>query len=312
MKFRNYRDNEGINQSHLKTFLNYTKAKKLKDDDEENISFTIGSIVDTILTNNDEFNNLFYISKLEDKPSDSIMIIMKRYFELGGTSTIDLNLDLLYSVILNKGYCSNYKKETVINKVLKEGADYLEQLIEADNKTIISEYEYNLASDCANILATHNHTKNIFRGNIETQKEIYFDYEGLKCKALLDIWNKKELVYTDLKTTSFPTLHFPKSIIKYRYDFQLVFYEIALREYYRNKDKDLFYKIDNGFLELQIVVDNPYNSLPLVYKLSKEDRIKAKTDIDIAINNYKSYLETGILCPVEILNNNGLITTNLW
>jgi len=87
-----------------------------------------------------------------------------------------------------------------------------------------------------NLFLTHPNTASFFVDDGEVdivyQLPIFFAYKGVNCKALLDMvrvnHKLKSITSLDLKTTSGPILHFPNSVLSFRYDLQAAFYKEAL------------------------------------------------------------------------------------
>ena len=99
------------------------------------------------------------------------------------------------------------------------------------------------------------------------QYSIYFNYEGIECKALLDrviVDHKNKTIQPiDFKTMGDQTIYFPKSLRQRRYDIQAAFYTEALK----SKKEYETYKI----LPFKFIVESTINpGNPLVFTCSQE------------------------------------------
>lgn len=265
-KVQEYFDSEALNQSSLKK-LNMGLDKYLadlnKEEGPEKDYFLIGSAVDVILTGEEgQFEEEFYVSKLEKKPSEMEMNIIKQVFDkhiswlkslyLEG-SDIQIQIpplsdfeDYILEATNFYGWQPKWKEETRINKIIEVGSEYFEDLkasfgkkiLSADQKYIIDSVVYSFKN---NDRVKHlfdrsewNSTQNI---HIYYQLPLYFEIENVPCKCLFDILivhlNEDgeviKMVPIDVKTTSQYTINFPTAAKSYRYDIQAAWYTDALR-----------------------------------------------------------------------------------
>lgn len=101
------------------------------------------------------------------------------------------------------------------------------------------------------------------------EKEIYFEYKGVQCKAKLDLTG--DFFILDLKTTSESMLDFPKVVSKYMYHRQLAFYSLAHPA--------------QTVMIAAVKTDEPYSCQ--VYKLSESYINLGLNLVDQAIEKYK-------------------------
>lgn len=244
----NYRNYPAINQSYLKHidnvyFYNSLIAeKKTELFFEEKDYFTIGSGVDKMLTDKDNFNDEFYISKLSTKPSDKIKSIIQQIVsELNIEDKTNIKLldfrDLIIKVCKDQKFQSTYKDDTLVNTVVKDGEDYFIELLNSENKTILSMEEHNLILIIVNNILQNNTIKKLFNyeesfADVIFQHDIYFNINGINCKGLLDMVHINHVTQTitpiDIKTMGDYTLNFEQNFWKRRYDFQAAFYRDGL------------------------------------------------------------------------------------
>lgn len=236
-----YREHPNISQSELKACV---IGKKREDKPhlyyEEKDCLVMGSILDVIITDPSAFDEYFYIDTLETKPSAKIMSIMHQVYheEAPVESLFD---SAVLSVAREVGYQPNWKDETIIRNLIKEGVDYYRMLHEAGNRQIVSKEEYEEALQLATILTTHEYTTNNFnkiKGEyIHYQFPVYWK-DVIECKGLLDmvIFNddEKTIQPIDIKTTALPLTQWRSTAKRYGYLIQAAYYTDGLKAMYPN------------------------------------------------------------------------------
>ena len=286
----NYFNSDSISQSKLKLLLVSGEAfMNVKEPElffEEKKHFLIGSAVDDWITMGEEYmDNNYYITQLENKPSSKVMSIIQQYYSFlhnreDEEISDELQQDYLFVAIQEHEYQSNWKRETRINKVLREGEEYFNMLLLSDGKTILSQEEYDTISNIVNKLTTHPYTENYFdigdnkfaEIDVFYQLPIYFRFEidkvSVKCKALLDMvhvdHSTKTIIPFDIKTIGDYTKHFDKQSKKRRYDIQASWYIKALEAW-----RDTHYK-DYTILDFRFVVASTTQECePLVFETNQ-------------------------------------------
>lgn len=274
-----YYANPALQQSRLKLLSEPTLAKfnaatmknqQEVDDFEDNSAFNIGGAVDTWLTSSREaFEAQYHCSKVS-KPSDAIMKMINRVFQLLEQESKSIDGDVTETTIANvkasnledypnlillaldeEKYQPRWKEETRIEAILKHKA-YFEDLKEAYGKQILSAEEYEVVEAICESLLTNPKTNKYFNKEVQSKLEhidfyyqmpIYFKYMGIDCKALLDfclVFKNPQgeifrVVPLDLKTTRFAPVSFPIAMRQRRYDIQGAFYTIALEEWLKTQ-----------------------------------------------------------------------------
>lgn len=260
-----YREAEGINQSELKLLKDgvnkYIEAKlkeqKRSENGEETPQhFKIGDCVDLALLGEEgALEQAIHVSTGFTKISDAIKKIVKDTFNQVGAENpegvvmglLEEHEEILERAIEISGWYANLKMPTRVDKVLKEGSMYFEDLKVAQGKKyILSQEEYNQIQIIVNSLKTNPRTSKYFdREEIQKAKNvkiyyqlpIYFKKEGALCKALFDLvvvfLDKKgdadKILPLDLKTMhDYPT-EFQASFDAFRYDIQASFYSDGLQ-----------------------------------------------------------------------------------
>lgn len=250
---------------------------------EEKTHFVIGSAIDVLLTQPELFDDLYYVDQMENKPSDKIMSICKEFFD---EICPDNPKDMIHKAILkacdNHAYQTNWKAATRVEKILKEGSDYLAHLEMAEDKQILSKEEYFLIGHCALSLQANEATAPYLHGVQQRlwQEAIYFTYRNISCKALLDLviidHERKTVLPVDIKSTGEYPENFKRSAKRFRYDVQAAWYTLALATEY--PDYEIL-----PFTFIVVSVKDP--SHPLVYECTEDDLIVGRygmTIIDFA------------------------------
>ena len=162
MQNKNYRNTFAISQSSIKDwrFKPPIKWKKiwidnLEDNDKDDESFSLGSLVDTILFTPDELDKRFVISE-EKLPSKAIESIIKNSYSIilennnrikqlnkesipEEIEEVEFELINWKNVVLTcaneyvnekkeKGWNKGWKDDTRVNKIIEEGGEYFQHL----------------------------------------------------------------------------------------------------------------------------------------------------------------------------------------
>ena len=350
-----YYTNPAISQSQLKLLLGPDPSifNTIQEPDlyfEEKKHFIIGNGVDIQLTQSSEaFNEKFHVSNIQNKPSDTIKSIVNQVYDLvkeevGSLADKGLLRDHTSKIIdscNDHNYQPNWKTETRVAKV-GESWEYWEDLKAAEGKQVLSQEENDLISQIVMSIRSNSVTGPYFipqpNQEILYQYPIYFSYNNVDCKALLDMviidHDKKTIQPIDIKTMGDQTLYFPKSLRQRRYDIQAAFYTQALFQWWIDNDRYTDYRI----LNFKFIVEsttNPGN--PLVFTCDEEllkignfgresfrlkgvssikliDMYYGKTDevkgFNQLIEDYKWYLENGFEKKREIVEAQGEFQIN--
>lgn len=258
-KIDEYYASDRLSQSVLKE-LQYgldkflATQKKREEDTGEKSYFIIGGAVDTILTGEEGiFEQKYYVSELENKPSDMEMNIISFVFDRIFNNITDNpeEIDFLseYAELIQLavdfyGWQPKWKLETRINKIIDVGSDYFEDLKNSAGKCVISGGQKEIIDNIVTSLKENERTSKYFNREFLTsstevdiyyQLPLYFMKEDIECKALLDflivIKNDGIVVALepfDIKTMSGYTIEFPNSVRTRRYDIQASWYNDAL------------------------------------------------------------------------------------
>lgn len=258
-----------ISQSKLKKILthpsNYLEDSSDSEFDEPKANIIIGDGVDILLTQNEDvFFEQFHISTVE-RPTG----------QMG---------DYVWSLFINRNnpdaeeiayHEAGFKRDTlekVKERFKSEGAVYFYDLINGENKTVISPQQFTQIQVAKETLLTHRFTAKYFRNNeryeVKYQVPIYFNYEGTDCKGLIDLViidkETKTLYPVDIKTTGYRLDSWIGNFWSLRYDIQAAFYSYGL-----NTMLEKFGCEKLGNFKF-IVVNQTKPENPLIFQVSDE------------------------------------------
>lgn len=211
-----YRQFEGLSQSFLKLILSNNVNKKFK----ETVPLLIGSYLDSLLTSPDLTDDLFQVG-LAKRPSDAIMEIIKEHFEMMcSVDSVDMlgdfesQRELLMRKVREKGYQPKWGDDAVWNSIVKDGQGYWEELVSSQGKVLITQEGFENCQNIAQLTCSSSITGKYFQDQEDIDKyyqmPLYWTYEGLLCKGLLDILifekETKTIYIVDIKSTGVGTL----------------------------------------------------------------------------------------------------------
>jgi len=270
----------GLNQSRLKEILKDPRKYYYYEEERSEDSpsyFKIGSYVDDLITDPTSVQDKYAV--ITATPSDNITWIIDDLFNNYAPTTDNLEdcKDTLQVICQSRAYGQSYKEETLLKKIKEgggkagdtKGEDYFKQLVDSRGKVIISQEDERLGNSIRDTIVTTDHLKRLFISSeegveIQLQKVVSGELYGRKCKGKLDSLivdnNNKTMQVVDLKTTGSSILYFESSIFKYRYDFQLTFYNMLLERL----AEEVGYKILNPQL---VVFSTNGDSRGMVYEL---------------------------------------------
>ena len=320
-EIQDYQDNPALNQSLLKQ-LNYSPQHFLEAQSNpyKSDSLLLGSLVDCMLLSENTTDAQEQYCTLPEKgmPPEGIKNVIDDVFQeiITKKSAWDEFLpleqypELIMSVVERRNYQPNYKDGTKLAKIL-ENAYYYCFLIQNHGKTLVTEEMFQTAANVVSSITSSPLGKYFNREKIEAndnltvyyQKPLFFEYEGVICKALPDIiWIEKmdETHYNcniiDLKTTSLTTLKFPEAFVKYKYDTQLMWYLLAVED----NIIDLIGNVTMSYQYSIIAESTTIIGSPVLYRIPwhilrnalKSDN-KNRKSIETLITDYKYYQEKG-------------------
>jgi hypothetical protein len=220
-----YKSHPGINQSILKLIdspwlvpINLNKRELKNEEDESYFSF--GTFQDMLLCDDSTVWDKFIVIDLVS--TGNYCKIIDKCFSVEKTME-DQKADLL-TAFEEEYPNSRWKEDTRWENIKKYGEDYWKKKESIGTKTVITPDQYQII--------LHNHEQVYPRIQDLLHKVcLTADYKGINIKGELDHLdidrNNKTWRVVDDKTTA-EVYKFDKSVIKYRYDFQMAFYELLV------------------------------------------------------------------------------------
>ena len=282
-------------------------------------SLKFGSIVDTLITDAENFNNKYIIAD-EGKLSESLANITKQLFALYSADYNTIgeipDADIL-DVVNENSYSPHWRDVTRIKKVREDCSSYYLLLYAADGKEIISNDDYIRATAAVDALKSSPATKhyleqdNIFDNRIRRYYQLKFKsvFDGIPYRCMLDLlyvdYQKKLIIPMDLKTTSKEEGEFYKSFKEWLYTIQARLYYRILKD---NISRDPYFK-DFTIANFHFIVVNSNHPLGLLWEYpdTKEEGALTYKDFvsrdpfDIAAE-LEYYLKMNPETPIGISN----------
>lgn len=289
-------------QSRLKLLLKgvhtYNAAIESTEDEvifyEEKSHFLVGQAAETLAQyGQDKFDRIYYMSDVP-KPSDTIMSIMRQFFDIqirthGCVIHNDLDDKLeanfpfdeahndLMEAIEFHNYSPKWGRDAKLKNIIKPGLAYYKDLEQAFGKQILSLDQSTVIQEIAKSWKENPRTARYFQEtegvDLYYQFPIYFEFMGETFKALLDIFeidhNKKTLTPIDLKTMAGDTIQFPGSMRSFRYDFQGCFYANAVNAWRKKHPEISDYRVNLPIFVVE-TTNMGLQGSPLVFQLSNE------------------------------------------
>jgi len=275
---KKYRNDPAHSQSFLKSrVINQSPDKDFKG----SVATLLGNLTDTILCLEDYVEDLYYVSDIQVYPKPQVKFVWDEFYKQLVESGGDLEIDNFHLLeIYRAEYENNYKDQTVLDKIM-EGEYYWDDLCNSSGKTVVSQEYWDKSVNAANSIRTNESTyKYFYPGEgieILYQVPLYWKYTdpmdgwSYNCKGLLDIvyidHNTKQIQVADIKTTGDSLKSWKYNIArKFRYEFQLSYYNYGLKKWAEDKYPD--YEVINPCLIVENI-DFPGN--PRIFNLTALD-----------------------------------------
>jgi len=274
-----YRSDPAFSYSQIATFFRKGPASLIKQDKEDTASLRGGSLVDTLLTAPEEFNDKFFVSSVPT-PSENTVAVLNEILKQGIDTKIDLEHipDNVKLQAMNKhGFYNYWKDPTRLNKLNTDGYEYYRLLALGTIKTIVSTDEKAKADLCVqaimgNPTTSVYFTNNPFDKDTENLYQLKFktNFSGQDVRCMFDIIrvdHKNKLIFPrDLKTTGENEEHFEHSFLKWCYFIQGELYTAILKQILSN---DEYYK-DFTVMPFGFLVVNKDNLSPMEWIITEE------------------------------------------
>lgn len=326
----NYRQVKAINNSLMGVYEDdyaafvayWVNDQALPRKDEEYL--TLGSVVDTLLTKPDDYDELFAIFKGK-APTAPQMV--KFCSELSKLYSTGMPVEGYYSLAYEAAGISTPKLEGFVARFL-EYKPYFEFLVSSTGKSVITKEQASKAGVIVEQLRNNPYTKAIVNaedtpnGQVFNQLEIYGQYEGIPTKGAIDrllvSHTKRTVQPVDFKS-SYNVLDFRTSYFKYRYYRQGSYYSHLLENWLKEKGWG-----DYKILPFTFVVCSTSGGQHWLYRMSKEDLFAAQlggeTKFGYKIKGWQTILDEIVYLqdkrewafPYECLAHNGIMELNIF
>lgn len=254
----------------------------------ETPSLLFGSIVDCLITDKDNFDNLYFVADFPEI-QDSQKAIADLIYSMSG-GNLNLVDDIVENAVLQLNYQPNWKLETRVKVIKEKIEEYYKMLVLAGTKKVVSSSMYETALSCVDALKSAPSTKEYFADNdpFDDSTKRYYQlkfkgsYEDIPIRCMSDLlyvnYERKTIIPIDLKTSSKKEWDFPKSFIEWRYMIQACMYWFIIRQ---NLDNDEYFK-DFKLENYRFIVVNKETKLPMVWEFNQ-----TQSWGDIVLGDYK-------------------------
>lgn len=278
-KIKQYYETDRISNSTLGRVENPKAFKKFKYDERDTPFFRIGKALDSQLTDPESWERDFVVLDYERPTGKMYDFVLALPEGLTKSSPIeDFSLareESGYKYPLQWCVDNFWKTSDAVNF-------YNSRSLAKSGKILLSLSEYEGVMKAKESIMENDYISKFFysqfvQHELMHQIPIYFQYQGLECKALLDgalIDHKEKTIQPfDLKTIGKSIYDFKDSFLRFGYYRQSAFYELAIK----SKESPLFNYIKSGYKVLDfifIVVESYKESInpAVIYVTSAKDR----------------------------------------
>lgn len=267
-----YRADPAFSYSQIATFFRKGPMSLKKSEKEDTSALRGGSLVDTLLTAPEEFQEKFLKSSVAT-PGEMVLKVLNELFNTVTDKKLDLEhipTDVKLKAMNKCGFYTYWKDITRLNKLQEDGYEYYRLMTLGFNKIIVSEEEVVSAEKCATAIKTNPTTSKYFISNpfdtsIENLYQLKFKtiLRGFPVRCMLDAvqvnHQKKIIIPVDLKTTGKNEEIFEHSFIEWCYFIQAELYAAILKEIIQQDD----YFKDFSIQPFRFVVVNKESLSPL-------------------------------------------------
>lgn len=297
---KEYRKLSALSYSMLSKFDRKGIKAILFPEKEETPSLRFGSLVDTLLTEPEKMDDLYFVLDVPHL-SDTIINIMNNVYHLNKdkknpSAYTDEQIQKECDAI---NYQPNWKNETKVKKVLEVGLEYYETLVKIGEKQVVSSKHLQQANECVETLKNNKFTQKYFTDEVFADVESYnqlkfacsYGKDVVKCmfdRIIVDYKNKT-IQPIDLKTTGENERYFFKSFLDYRYHLQASLYSHILQKLCAEDD----YFKDFKILPFKFICINKYSKAPLIWNTPEFvlDGLDLATDSGYQIKGFRTLID---------------------
>lgn len=303
----NYYDIKRVSNSSLKWFEVSPKFFRMmldKEIDQENeFIFKRGKMVHSYLLQPKEFEQEYVFLDYETPKSQQQKSFCETYARAKkGTEDEKLLKAYKESYTIKENDDKILEKANVLRNQFKE---YIKSIKLSPIKIVLPKSSLEKLQDIKKEILNHKVASNLIITDIKTilstdnieihnEFEIYFEYQGVECKAMLDRvildHTNKIIKLVDLKTSVDYDI-FNDKLFYYKYYRQLAFYWLALSEYCKKNDIDINDYKKESFI---VVVNMKEPTEVKVYKLLDNTINQGKIEIDNLIIKLKWHFDNNL------------------
>jgi hypothetical protein len=200
---------------------------------DHSYAMSLGSLTDDFLNENVDVESKYYIYD-GSKPTATLgklcNLVIENFRETPSKKEV-------FDIVKKNGYWSNVKNEKILYQKfdIPEFWDYINVIINENDKEIITSDMYLDAEDMSHLIKTHPHTSWLFNSSYKRVYQYYFEItiKNVAFKGAIDYIaidkKNKTVEIVDFKTGSDPAISFSNTFISYRYFIQEAIYTKAFR-----------------------------------------------------------------------------------
>jgi hypothetical protein len=288
-KFKDYIQQLPDNEYREIDAFSYSLGKAIDDEGPKVIvdsqpktgpALEFGSLVDMLITDPESVSDKFWTKAIE-KPTASLLELADALLIDALVMDLDFDHVIAYDNVTQKikdlGLWSSMKDANKIAE--KWGNDlffnYVKESLLARGKIILTPETLELALHCADVLKTHDFTKQYFTESedieIIYQAVIVFKFKGVICKAKLDLIvvdHQNKIIHPfDIKTGAKLPSKFQESFYEYKYYLQVISYLLAIQYITESTSDFKDYKIDTFKF---LYVSKKLPDVPVVFEVPEK------------------------------------------
>jgi len=234
---KEYFETKALSASLLKALSTSPRSARaiIENESKESKAFTIGSLVDCLLTTPERFEEDYVIFR-GVSPSDKMLDFANEYirlYKLLSEDNTHTSEELILLARTYVDYDKRLKDDTVIKKFEEACNDYIQCVLSNSDKLIIDTNTYNDALELVRVTKESPHLQFIFNpkeGDIVLfQVPIYLESSKFTGKALLDciVIDTVNKVITPIDFKTYED-YFEGNYFKYKYYYQEAWYSFLL------------------------------------------------------------------------------------
>lgn len=267
-----YRLDPAFSYSQIAAFFREGPSSLIKTDKDDTASLRGGSLVDTLLTAPEEFEEKFLVSSVKT-PSELVLKVLRQLWDTVDDKQLDLEHipeKIRLKAMNDNAFYTYWKDTTRLNKLQEDGYEYYRLMSLGLKKIIVSEEDVKTAKACAEAVTTNETTRKYFLSNpfekdTENLYQLKFktSIDGYTVRCMFDVIHvdhvNKTITPADLKTTGKNEEDFQHSFLQWCYFIQAELYYNILKKAILN---DEYFK-DFTLLPFRFIVVNRDNLSPL-------------------------------------------------